>query len=402
MRPNTLWLILAIASLAVSVLTCGGGLLALALFVVGGASQGVTSVLPLAGILALSVGLGALLVVHGWAGWRGQPSRPFNPTRAWAPWLLLPLLVGAGYLVSNLNPATAVLLSPIHVLTMALWPLTILWLVGWALRGKAGSWREVAASLAGASSVGSGAALVAEVLVVLALVAAATVVVMLLPGGPERMSALARDLPKMVERQDLTALLKLLLSPAFAVSLLLTFSVPVPLIEEAFKTLAAGLAGRWVNPSPARAFLWGVAGGAGFALVENLLGGSMGGAEGWAAGAVSRLGATAMHCFTGGLVGWGWGQLWATRRPWRLMGCYLVAVLVHGTWNGIAVAAGLLSASVLAYGDSVLWTGFAGLAVMLLLGALGLLTVTFIAALAAGGRALANREPQPEPPAPPA
>ncbi len=397
MRSNTLWLILAIASLTVSVLTCGGGALVLALSVVGGASQGVTSVLPLAGVLVLSVGLGVLLTVHGWAGWRGRPSRPFNPAHPWLPWLLPPLLVGAGYLVVTLHAATAILLPPIHVLTMTLWPLAILWLVGWALRGKAGSWREVTASLAGASSVGFGAAFVAEVFVVLVLVTAATVGVLLLPGGPERVSALARELPGIAERQDITALLKLLLSPAFALSLLLTFSVPVPLIEETFKTLIAGLAGRWVRPSPARAFLWGVAGGAGFALVENLLGGSMSGTEEWAIGAVSRMGATAMHCFTGGLVGWGWGQLWATRRPWRLLGSYIVAVLVHGTWNGIAVGMVLVGISALAYGENVLWTILAGLAVVLLMGTLGLLTVVFLAALAAGGRTLANREPQPEP-----
>ena len=41
------------------------------------------------------------------------------------------------------------------------------------------------------------------------------------------------------------------------------------------------------RPGPARALLWGVAGGAGFALAENLFNGALGGTEGWAPGAVA-------------------------------------------------------------------------------------------------------------------
>ena len=212
----------------------------------------------------------------------------------------------------------------------------------------------------------------------------------MLPGGMERVEALVEELQDPAWQRDITNLLDLMLSPVAVVSALALFSVPVPLIEEAFKTLATGLAGRWVRPQPARSFLWGVAGGVGFALVENLLGGALGGAEGWAAGSVSRLGATAMHCLTGGLVGWGWGQFWAARKPLRLLGCYAAAVTIHGVWNALAVGMGFLSASALVYEEGSLRFALVGFGMLALVGLLGLLTVAFIGALIIAGRRLAG------------
>jgi len=390
MHRSTLWLIVVIFSLVLSVLTCGGGLLTLALFIISAGPLTPTETLPLAGVLALSLGLGVPLLLHGWAGWRGRPSRQFNPRRAWLLWLLLPLVIGLGALIGTRSWAPALLLPPIHVLAMTLPPLIMLWLVGWALRGTVGSWREVVASIAGASSLGFGASFIGEVLLVFALVVVVTVVAMLQPGGAEQVTALTENLQDLTGQQDITSLLKLLLSPVIVISALALFSIPVPLIEEAFKTLAVGVVARWVRPSPAQSFLWGVAGGVGFSLVENLLGGTLGGAEGWAAGAVSRFGATAMHCFTGGLVGWGWGQFWTARRPLRLLGCYAAAVTIHGLWNGIAVGAAFLSAGALVHGGESLRVGLASLGILALLGTLGLLTVVFVVALFIAGRRLAS------------
>lgn len=185
-------------------------------------------------------------------------------------------------------------------------------------------------------------------------------------------------------------MLKLLFSPGIAVSVVGMFAIPVPLIEEAFKTLASGVVGRWVRPRPARAFLWGVAGGAGFALAENLLNGTLGGAEPWALGAVARLGATLMHCVTGGLVGWGWGQLWTARRPGRLLGAYAAAVTVHGLWNAAATGTAILAAGALEHEGNTFWSALIGLGMLALTGWLGLLCVTFVVALALAGRRLAG------------
>lgn len=390
MRRSAPWLIIAIASLLLSTLTCGGGLLTLIAFLVGGPAPTAAETLPLAGLMALSLMLGVPLMWHGWAGWRDRPSRAFVPPLAGLLWLLLAVLIGMGTVVGVRSLSPAWLLPPIHVLAMALPPLIMLWIVGGALRGMGGSWREVVAAVAGGGSVGFGAALISEILIAIALVAIVTVGALMVPGGAERIESLVENLQDPAWQQDLTNLFDLLLSPLAVVSALVLFSILAPLIEEAFKTLVAGVAGRWMRPHPARAFLWGVAGGAGFALVENLLSGALGGVEGWAVGAASRFCATVMHCLTGGLVGWGWGQFWTARKPLRLLGSYAAAVTIHGAWNTLAVGAGFLSASAMAHEGNTLALTFVGFGMLAIVTLLGSLTMAFIAALLIAGRKLTN------------
>ncbi|HEY68890.1 MAG TPA: PrsW family intramembrane metalloprotease [Thermoflexia bacterium] len=391
MRRRALWLIVGIAGAALATLACGSGLLMLALVLVNGDTLTAAETLPAAGMMALGLGLGAPLALHGWAGWRAQPSHPFNPSRVWWLWLVLMLLIGLGAAVSALSLAPALLLPPIHVLVMALPPLIMLGLTGQALRGRGGSWREVIAGMAGGGSLGLGASLIGEGVVVFTLVVIAIVVALMAPGGMEQLARLARDLQDPLWLTDLTNLMRLLLSPAVAISLLGVLSVPIPLIEEACKTLAVGVVACRVRPCPARAFLWGVASGAGFALTENLFNGALGGVEGWTLGAVARFGATVMHCFTGGLVGWGWGQLWTARRPLRFLGAYVAAVTVHGVWNAAAVGIVLLSASLLTHEVSGLGLALKSLGLLTFVGTLGLLTVMFIIALLLAGRMLADQ-----------
>jgi RsiW-degrading membrane proteinase PrsW (M82 family) len=184
--------------------------------------------------------------------------------------------------------------------------------------------------------------------------------------------------------------LEAFLSPASALFLLGVFSVPMPLIEEACKTLASGLVGRWVRPHAGRAYLWGVAGGVGFALVENLFSGALGGTEDWAVGAMARLGTTAMHCLTGGLVGWGWGQLWTARRPLRLLWAYAGSVAIHGMWNSAAAGAAFLGIGALEHKGDVLWQALVGLGTSALLALLGTLSLMSVVVLPLVGRRLAD------------
>ena len=388
MQRRTLWLVVGIAGGILALLGCGCGLLALVFFLSSGGALTTTETLPVAGIMGLSLGFGILLMLHGWAAWRAHPSRPFNPSRVWLMWLTWMLLVGLGAAISSLSLAPTWLLPPVHVLTMTLPPLIVLWSVGRALGGVGGSWREVVTGMVGGAAVGLGGSLVGEGLVMLALVVVAVAVTLMTPDGADQVAVLANNLQDPAWLSDFTNLAELLLSPAVAIAVLGVFSIPVPLIEETFKTLAAGLVARWVRPHPARAFLWGVASGAGFALVENVFNGALGGAEGWAMGAVARFGATMMHCVTGGLVGWGWGQLWTERRPLRLLGSYVAAVVTHGVWNAITINAVLLSAGALVHGGNDIWLAIVSLGGVTVLGLLGLLTVTFAVALPFAGRKL--------------
>jgi len=383
-QRRALWLIIGIVGGLLAILLFGSGL-ALAIFLASRGRLTAAETMPVAGVMALSLELGVPLALQGWHGWQARPSRPFSPSRLWRLGFLFVLFILLGAVVSSFHLTTAFLLPPIHVLAMSLSPLILLGLAGWALR--ASTWREVIAGMASGGFIGTGASLICEVLIALTLVAAALLVTLTVPGGEERLTSLASDLQDPAWLADIANSSQFLLSPAIAISTLVMFSVIVPLVEEFFKTLAAGMMARWVRPHPARAFLWGVASGAGFALVENLFNGALGGVEGWAAVAVSRFGATAMHCFTGGLVGWGWGQLWK-KRPLRLLGSYAAAVTVHGVWNGAAMGVVLLSASMLAQAEDNVWHVLAGSGILALVGMLGLLAVAFIVALLLVGQKL--------------
>ena len=389
MQRRVLWLIAAIAGGALALLGFAGGLLALAWTLAGGLALTASVTLPVAGMVACGLGLGLPLALHGWGGWRARPSRPFDPPRVRWAMLAWVLLVGLGALISSFLLAPAIWLPPIHVLTMALPPLIVLCLVGRELGGVGGSWREVFAGMAGGGALGLGIALIGEALIAFAFIVAATAVVWVTPGGAERVASFVEKLQDPVWATDLDNLLPFLRSPAVAISALFLFTIPAPLAEETFKTLAAGVAARWIRPRPARAFLWGVAGGAGFSLAENLFNGALGGAESWVLGAIARFGATVMHCATAGLVGWGWGQLWTARRPRRLLGSYAAAVVIHSLWNAAAVGAVLLSVSSLAREGDELWLAFTGCGTLTFLALLALLTGVSVVALQGAGRKLA-------------
>ena len=397
MNQRTLWLLVGIGGGALATCGFGGGLLALVFMLAGERALTATETLPLAGVMGVSLGFGVPLVVHGMSAWRARPSRPFSPPRVWPMWLAWIILIILGAVVSLMDLSPTALLPPIHILTMSISPLITLWSAGQALNGTGGSWRDVVAAVVSGGSLGLGLSFVGEALMGLALFVIVLAVAWVTPGGKEQIIALGNYLQDPTWVKDLSNLAELLLSPPAAVAALGIFAIPIPLIEEAFKTLAAGVVARWARPHPARAFLWGVGAGAGFALVENVFNGALGGAEGWPVGAVARLGATLMHCATGGLVGWGWGQLWAKRRPLRLVGSYAGAVFIHGVWNAITVSAVLLSASALIHDGNSIWLPVTSLGTLTSIGLIGLLTVACALAIPLAGRKLAAEARQTRP-----
>jgi RsiW-degrading membrane proteinase PrsW (M82 family) len=179
----------------------------------------------------------------------------------------------------------------------------MLGLLGWGLGGNGGSRREIVAGMAGGGCLGMAISLVGEILVLVAVIVIIVIVAMATPDGLERMSSLSEQMQDPAWQADITNIAEFVLSPIVIASVLGAFCIPVPIVEETSKVLAGGVTGGWVRPLPARAFAWGVAAGAGFALAENLFNGAVGGVEGWVVGAVLRIGTTAMHCFASGLVG---------------------------------------------------------------------------------------------------
>jgi len=287
-------------------------------------------VLPQAAAVGvLGLALGAILAVEGVRWRRGIPAAPFYPRRAGWLWLAFTVLLTAGTVVSVLD-APPVLMALFHAPTLLLLPALVLSLVGWGLRGRDVSWADVRGGLLSGAILGTGTALVIEV-ALFVLLAVGLFALGLLPQewlqqAPQALITGESPFPTGVE--DLLEWV----TPSLALAALVLVGGLVPLVEEVTKTLGVGLAGLWLRPSPARAFLLGAASGAGFALTENMLNSLFVGPT-WGPGILARLAATVMHCATGGLMGWGWGQWWAGRRPWRLPLAFGGAVLLHSLWT---------------------------------------------------------------------
>ncbi|MBI2954701.1 MAG: PrsW family intramembrane metalloprotease [Chloroflexi bacterium] len=128
----------------------------------------------------------------------------------------------------------------------------------------------------------------------------------------------------------------LFFSPALVLSMV-AIAIVAPVVEEFTKPLGAFLLARRLR-GPAEAFLVGMAGGVGFAIVENLLYEGAGFRH-WAAIAGLRGIGGPLHPLNAGLVAIGWYGV-RNDKPgaWpRLFGLYGIAVGLHALWNGAQV-----------------------------------------------------------------
>ena len=133
----------------------------------------------------------------------------------------------------------------------------------------------------------------------------------------------------------------LLQRPGVILALLAVVSGVVPLLEEMFKPLAVWLlAGDKLTP--AQGFLAGMLSGASFALWENLTALSAAGDGSGTLILVARIGTGLLHIVTAGMVSWGMASFWQSRRYLgRLVGAYVLAVMLHGLWNASGVLTGI-------------------------------------------------------------
>ncbi|MFN8498683.1 MAG: PrsW family glutamic-type intramembrane protease [Anaerolineae bacterium] len=126
---------------------------------------------------------------------------------------------------------------------------------------------------------------------------------------------------------------KMFYSPAL-ILVLVEAAVVAPLVEELFKPMAAAIMAKRLS-GPAEAFLVGMAGGLGFAILENMLYESAG-PRLWGGIAVLRSIGGVLHPLTAGLVAVGWYSF-RTGQPHGkrlLLTLYALAVTIHGLWNG--------------------------------------------------------------------
>jgi len=122
--------------------------------------------------------------------------------------------------------------------------------------------------------------------------------------------------------------------PEVTGTIIFYFSLLIPLVEELLKPIAVYfLLGRKLQPW--EGFIIGATAGAGYALFENLTIGS--GADTWTFVMISRLGTSAIHILTTGMVGWGLASAVTDKKYIRLAGSFLAAVSLHGVWNGLNI-----------------------------------------------------------------
>jgi RsiW-degrading membrane proteinase PrsW (M82 family) len=126
---------------------------------------------------------------------------------------------------------------------------------------------------------------------------------------------------------------RLFFSPMLAVALV-ELAIVAPLVEELAKPVAAIFLAPRLR-GPAEAFLVGMAGGVGFAIVENMLY-EAAGARLWPYIAVVRGVGGVLHPLNAGLVALGWyGVRAGAPGAWRRLGGYYgLAVGIHALWNG--------------------------------------------------------------------
>jgi hypothetical protein len=329
-----------------------------------------------ASLVALGLGLGLPLAWQGVNSLQGFPSRLFHP---WPARVLVPVFVVVlifGQVILLLDFVPALTFPPFYVLGYVLPPLFFLTFVGRRLTEGDIRWRDVVLQLASGAFLATFVALGLEAAFgLLSMV----VVVALAALMPEGAGWLQEPLPYLQGPrwfQSPESFYGALPSLPILIALGLIVLVIGPMVEEMFKSLGVVIMS-YRRPSKAQAFLWGLAGGAGFALAEALLSGTSS-LEGWVGVAIMRVGAAAMHCLGGGLMGLGWYSLFATRHPWRLLGAYAASVGLHATWNVAASDMLVVSLSATSPATDEIGLTIGGLVILGLMAFLSLLALSAI------------------------
>lgn len=349
--------IIALGIVALGVLGGSLGILAGAL---GPASDRLTMVTAGIALMALTTGLGLPLARESWRALSGRPSSIYRPRRIWWWVVVYGLALAGGQLV--LSVGMEALFPVFHLLAATVPPLLLVALVARGLQVCVRR-RNLVLQTSSGAFVSTTLALTLEGAFVFGLLMAVFIAVGLQPGGGALLQDLAGRLQDPVWLENSFSTVSPPLSPWVIVVALLVMAVVVPTIEEVVKTLGVPLLA-YQRPSRVEAFLWGVAGGAGFALAENLFN-ALGGLDLWAPVAAARIGATLLHGFTGGAMGLAWYYLLLERRWMPALGLYLLSVGVHAAWN--ALATGLAFASLAGSGPASALTGLVGLALLMLL-----------------------------------
>jgi hypothetical protein len=357
----------AVAGLSIALLGLLGGVLYFMLPIVfkrGEASPLQISIVGTA-FIVLGLGLGLSLGWQGLSSLLDRPSRPFRP-RPMGLLALFVLSVVVGQIILVTDFFAPLAFPPFHILGAALPPLIVVAFVGRRLTSVAVPvrWREVILQTGSGAFLAIFLAFGSEATLGLLTLFAVLLIVALTPNGMAWLQELTTNLQDPSWIADPVNLSQVLLSPPIAIALILIFVVIAPLGEELFKPLGVALMS-YRRPGADQAFLWGVAGGAGFAIAEGLFNTAIA-LEGWSAVVLLRVGSTLMHCLGSGLMGLGWYHLLRTRRLWHILGTYAASVGLHVLWNMGAIGMAAVSVGAMASDADETSQALSGLGVLVL------------------------------------
>ena len=191
--------------------------------------------------------------------------------------------------------------------------------------------------------------------------------------------------PRSEEIQNL--LIPYISRPGVLATALLYVAFLVPLMEELLKPLGVWLFARKLA-APAQGFALGALSGAAYALIETL--GVSAQSEDWASVLLLRIGTSMLHITSTALMGMAIYYAIHARRYFRLLGIYVVSVLLHGFWNTIALLYGFSTVTKLLRQKTFL----DGIQTQLILG-MAILAALFLIILLLTNRRLRAPLPQP-------
>lgn len=270
----------------------------------------------------LGLGCGTLAVYHGLGAITKRASNPIKLPSFFIFWIVLALVLGLGNLILNFEIAPEFLFPPLFMLGAALSTFAVL---AWSYRkmGWPITWRQAALAFVSGSTI--------SILVANILESSFTYLGYLLLEPfwylAEGFADIGWGTSGVIER--------LFASPLILV-FLAVIAVEAPIPEEFAKWLGIPMFGRGRIKNERQAFAIGLASGAGFAILENMLyEGMYAAGNGWTWGGVTLLRSigSVLHPIGTGILALGWFRM-KEGGAGKLFKAYLVSVGLHTLWNG--------------------------------------------------------------------
>jgi RsiW-degrading membrane proteinase PrsW (M82 family) len=322
--PSKFWAYIAVlfgGFLLLAGCTATSGFLGLPVLDLGGDLLG-AQLGTMAGMF-LGLVCGSLALVHGFNSIFNRRSGPFSLAPPYIFYIVFALVLGLGNLILNFGVSEEFLFPPLFLLGAALPTVAV---VAWAARrlGEPITWRQAALALVAGSTLSVVIAILLE-----------TTLPFLAYNILYPLEDLAFFFSYTLGFGSSGFLERLFFSPLIIVFLLF-IAVEAPIPEEFAKALAIPFFGRKRIKSESQAFMIGLAAGAGFAILENMLyEGLYAQWSGWSWGGVTLLRGigSALHPLCTGIVTLGWFRMREDGFK-ELLKAYGIAVGLHTLWNG--------------------------------------------------------------------